>query len=102
MASKTCGTKEHVVFTTCASDDYVDLAQYDSCMQTTRTSTKKILFYTFAQVMIENTSVFNVMTGASQTILLKTNKFVKQVIILPIFIFLHFIIIERFLFDILF
>jgi hypothetical protein len=78
----------------------MDLAQYDSCMQTTGLSTKGTLSYTSAQVMLENTSVFNVVTRASQTILLKTNEFVKQVSILPIFIFIYFIILERFLFDI--
>ena len=90
-----------MVSTTCASDDYVDLAQYDSCMQTTGISTKETLVYTSAQVVLENTYVFNVVTRASQTILLKINEFVKQVSILPIFIFLHFIILEIFLFDIL-
>ena len=87
MVSGTCGTKEHVVSTTSASDDYVDIAQYDSCMQTIGISTKETLSYTSAQVMLENTTVFSVVTGASQTILLKTNEFVKQVSILPIFIF---------------
>ena len=89
-----------MVSTTCASNDYVDLAQYDSCIQTTGISTKKTLSYISTKVMLKNTSIFNVMTGASQIILLKTNEFVKQVSILPIFIFLHFIIFVRFLFDI--
>ena len=101
MTTTTRGTKEHVVSTIHASDDYVDRAQYDSCMQTIGISTKKTLFHTSVQVQLENISIFNVVTGASQTILLKTNEFVKQVSILSIFIFLHFIILERFLFDIL-
>jgi len=101
VASGTCGTKEPVVSITCASDDYVDLAQYNNCIHTTGISTKETLSHTYAQVMLENTFVFNIVTGASQIILLKTNEFVKQVSILPIFIFLHFIILEGFLFDIL-
>jgi hypothetical protein len=58
VVSKTYKTKEQLVSTTCVYDDYVDLAQYNSCIQTTVISTKETLFHIFAQIMLENTSIF--------------------------------------------
>ena len=101
IVSETYGTKEQVVTRTCALEDYVDFAQHDNCVQMTRIFTKEVLLHTSAQIMLENTYVFNIVTGKSQVVLLKTNKFVKQVSILPTFIFVsHFFLLKRLLTEI--
>lgn len=88
MVSETCGTQEHVSFKTYATDNHMDLAQYDGCVQMTGTSTKKILSRTSSQVMLKNISVYNIVTKASHGVLLKANKFVKQLSILLTFFFI--------------
>ena len=52
---------------------------HDSFMQMTEISTKEVLPHTF---------VFNIVTGVSHEVLLKTNEFVKQVNILRMFIYI--------------
>ena len=57
------------------------------CVQMIGISTKEVLSRTSIQVMLENTSVYNIVTRASHGVLLKTNEFVKQVSILLTFFF---------------
>ena len=85
---RSSGTKTPMVSGACASEDHVDLSQYDNCVQMTGISTLEVLPRTSAQFMLENTSVLKVVIGKSPGVLLKTNKFVKQISILPIFIFI--------------
>ena len=87
LVSGTCGAQEQASLRTYATDDHVDLAQHDGCVQMTGISTKEVLSQTSTQVILENTSVYNIMTGASHGVLLKTNEFVKQVSILLTFFF---------------
>jgi hypothetical protein len=54
-------------------------------------STLDVLPQICAQIMLENTSVLKVVTGESLGVLLKTNKFVKQITILPTFVFFHIV-----------
>ena len=93
MVSDIHGTDEHVISRTCVTNDHVDLAHHDSFVQMTEIYTKEVLPHTSTQVMLEKTSVFNIITRASHEVLLKTNKFVKQVSILRTFIYILFQII---------
>ena len=54
---------------TCASEDHVDLSQYDNCVQMTEISTLEVLPRTSVQFMLENTSVLKVVTGESSGVL---------------------------------
>ena len=88
---RSSGTKTPMVSGACAGEDYVDLSQFDNCVQMTGISTLEVLPRTSAQFMLKNTSVLKVVTGESPDVLLKTNDFVKQISILPTFIFCHFV-----------
>ena len=87
LVSGTYEAQEHASLRTYATDDHVDLAQHNGCVQMTGISTKEILSRTSTKVMLENTFVYNIMTKASHGVLLKTNEFVKQVSILLTFFF---------------
>ena len=80
---------------TCASEDHVDLSQYDNCVQMIGILTSKVLPWTYAQFMLENTSVLKVVARESPSLLSKTNNFVKQVNILPIIIFFHIVDLKK-------
>ena len=88
---RSSGTKTPTVSRACASEDHIDLSQYDNCVQMTGISTLEVLPQISAQIMLENTSVLKIVTGESPDVLLKTNEFVKQVSILPTFIFFHIV-----------
>ena len=89
VALRSSGIKTPMVSGASASEDHVDLSQFDDCVQMTGISTLKVSSQTSAQIMLENTSVLKVVTGESSGVLLKTNEFVKQVSIMPTFIFFH-------------
>ena len=89
MVLRSSGTKTPMVSRACASEDHIDLSQYDNCVQMTGISTLEVSPRTSAQIILENTSVLKVVTGESPDVLLKTNEFVKQVSILPTFKFFH-------------
>ena len=89
MALRSTGTKTPMVSGVSASEDHMDFSQFDNCVQMTEISTLKISPQTYAQIKLENTSVLKVATGESSGVLLKTNEFVKQVSIMPTFIFFH-------------
>ena len=57
------GTKKHVVSRACASEDRVDLAQYDNCVQMTKILTIEVLPQISAQVMLKNIFVLKIITG---------------------------------------
>jgi hypothetical protein len=95
MVLRSSGTKTTMVSRACTSKDHVDLLQFDNCVQMTGISTLKVSPRTSPQIMLENTSVLKVITGESPCVLLKTNEFVKQISIFPIFIFFHIVSFEK-------
>lgn len=83
-------TKKHMVSRACASEDRVDLVQYDNYVQMTMISTIEVLPRISAQVMLKNISVLKIVTGEFAGVLSKINEFVKQISILLIFIFSYY------------
>ena len=52
----------------------MNFAYHNGCVQMTVISTKEVLFRTSTQIMLENSSVYNSVTGASHGVLLKIYK----------------------------